>query len=72
MDEKITKLITKEIMEDYEIVRETGITNMFDYYRVMWAANKMNMGAFSKLTLEDYKVLLMNFNKLMKFYDIKQ
>jgi hypothetical protein len=71
MDEQILNQITKENMLDYEFIRESGLCNMFDYYSVMRVAinAKMNLGNF---TLDQYKLLLMNFNSLMKFYNIIQ
>jgi hypothetical protein len=67
----ITDQIIKENMLDYEFIRESSLCNMFDYYSVMRIAKKakMNLGNF---TLDQYKLLLMNFNSLMKHYNIIQ
>ncbi len=64
--------ITKETMEQYEKVRQSGACNMFDYYCVQGIANKLEMYALGALNKEDYKTLLMNFGKLMKKHDVKQ
>jgi hypothetical protein len=72
MDTNITKVLTKEVMQQYEFIRSTGLTNMFDYYNVMAIAKKLGCKELGNLTLENYKSLLMNFSKLMKEYDINQ
>jgi len=64
--------VSKETMRQYERIRRSGATNMFDYSNVIQIAKKLQFTALAKLTLGDYKVLLMNFGKLMKKYDIKQ
>lgn len=64
--------VTKEIMEDYELIRQSGVTNMFDFYMVIQIAKRLQMKELSKLTQKQYGNLLMNFGKLMEFYDIKQ
>jgi len=64
--------ITKEMMEQYEAIRQSGVTNMFDYFNVRTIAKKGKCKELASLSLEDYKILLFNFNKLMKKYDIKQ
>ena len=72
IDRSIIKTISKEIMEQYEIIRQSGATNMFDYYNVIRCAKILNLKKLAKVSLEDYKILLLNFQKLMKHYDIKQ
>jgi len=64
--------ITKRVMEEYEIIRQSGVTNMFDYYNVIRIAGKVGASELAKVTLQDYKYLLMNFGRLMKEYNIKQ
>lgn len=64
--------ITKEIMEQYELIRCSGVCNMLDYYCVIGTAIKMRCKKLSMLTREDYKDLLLNFCKYMKQFDIKQ
>lgn len=65
-------MISKKTMEQYEAVRKSGVTNMFDYYNVIEIAGKLKFDSLASLTREDYKELLMNFGKLMKKYSIKQ
>lgn len=64
--------VTKETMEQYETIRRLGVTNMFNYYNVINVAKKIGLKKISKLTLEQYKNILMNFGKYMKQFDIKQ
>ena len=66
------KNITKEIMEQYEAIRQSGACNMFDYFCVVDIADRTDMDELASLTREEYKQLLMNFNALMKKHDIKQ
>ena len=72
IDNSITKIISKEIMEQYEIIRQSGATNMFDYYNVVRCAKTLNLKELTRISLEDYKILVLNFQKLMKHYDIKR
>ena len=62
----------KETMMQYEIIRQSGKCNMFDYYCVTNQANKLELHKLASLTLEEYRDLLMNFSKYMKEFDIKQ
>lgn len=64
--------ITKEVMEQYELVRRSGATNMFDFGGVQNVARKLKFKQLLKLTRPEYVYILQNFNTLMKKYDIKQ
>ncbi|MBU0777760.1 DUF5049 domain-containing protein [Patescibacteria group bacterium] len=64
--------MTKEIMEQYEAIRKSGVTNMFDYYNVVKIADKLEFYSLASLIREEYGQLLMNFSSLMKKYDISQ
>ena len=66
------KNITKEVMEQYESVRRSGICNMFDYYCVMRAAMTSDYRELAALYVNDYMYLLSNFGSLMKLYGVKQ
>ena len=68
----VLSIITKDIMLDYEAIRKSGITNMFDYFTVVKFAKRLQMKELSQLTLAEYKVLLMNFGRLMQYYNIVQ
>lgn len=64
--------ISKEIVEQYEKVRQSGKTNMFDYYNVITIANSFGFYALATITRDDYIYLLQNFGKLMSLYNIQQ
>jgi hypothetical protein len=68
----VLSIITKDIMLDYEAIRKSGITNMFDYFTVVKFAKRLQMKELAQLTLAEYKLLLMNFGRLMQYYGIVQ
>ena len=68
----MTETITKEMMEQYEVIREMGPCNMFDYGCVADVAARMDFFELASLTRKEYRQLLMNFSELMKKYNIKQ
>ena len=80
-------LITRQVMQDYEKVRRSGRTNMFDLNGVISTAAFLHCGALFDLLAADlasqrvshtrtfnfvYAEILTNFGKYMKMYDIKQ
>ncbi len=64
--------ITKQVMEEYELIRQGGYTNMFDYYTVIEVARLLNYSALAALSREDYLVVIANFRYLMDKHNIKQ
>ena len=72
VDNRVAKIISKKMIEQYEKVRQTSIVNMYDYYGVIYAAKALELKELAKISLINYKTLLLNFQKLMKHYDIKQ
>lgn len=72
MDEIMEKRITEETMKEYEFIRSSGASNMFDYYEVIRIAGIVKASALAALSSEDYMYLLMNFGRLMKKFDVKQ
>lgn len=65
----------KKIIEQYEFIRQSGATNMFDYTTVKYIAKKLELTElydFIKDDMDCYKNVLRNFSKLMKKFDIKQ
>jgi hypothetical protein len=64
--------MTKEIMQQYEYIRQSGVTNMFDYNKVIHYADIMDFEELANVTYEEYKNILMNFSKYMKEFNIKQ
>ena len=65
-------VITKEVMEQYEIIRNVGVCNMFDYYCVTNTASDLEMHELGDLEKDEYIYILKNFTQLMKRYEIKQ
>ena len=59
-------------MEQYEAVRKSGATNMYDYPGVITIAHRMGLYNLASINREDYVKILQNFGKLMKKYNIKQ
>ena len=72
VDGLITRIISKEMMEQYEKIRQTNVVDMFNYPGVVRYASAADFKELAGISLEDYKILLLNFQKLMKYYDIKQ
>lgn len=72
VDSLVAKIITKKVMEQYEKIRQIGVTNMYNYYGVIYAAKALKFEELARISLKNYKILLLNFQKLMKHYDIKQ
>jgi len=66
------KIITKEIMNQYEIIRRTGACNMYDYGCVVGVADQFEMYELGSLERKEYVYILQNFSRLMKKYNIKQ
>lgn len=69
---EITKVITYDVMAQYEEIRRLGPCNMFDYNGVMEAAEMMDFYNLADLTKDEYVLILQNFNSLMKYYGIEQ
>lgn len=63
---------TKELVEQYEVVRESGATNMFDYRRVVEIADRADFYSLASLTRTEYYELLSRYSELIEKYDIKQ
>lgn len=72
VDVLMTKIISKKMMEQYERIRRAGAANVYNYYDVLDVARILKFKELAGISLEDYKILLLNFQKLMKHYDIKQ
>lgn len=72
VDSLIAKVISKKTMEQYERIRQTGLTNMYDHNGVIRTAMFLKCKELANITYSNYKILLLNFQKLMKHYDIKQ
>lgn len=72
VSDSVIKIIPRKMMEQYERIRQTGAVNMYNYYGVVDVAKILKLKELAGISLEDYKILLLNFQKLMKHYDVKQ
>lgn len=64
--------ITLEMLEDYEVIRRSGITNMFDYDNVIRVAKKVKIKTIAKLSCDEYMELVMNYGKKLQEFNVKQ
>jgi hypothetical protein len=64
--------ISKEVMEQYEVIRRSGVTNMFDIFAVKIVAKRVGLDELAKLSRADYIYLLQNFGTLMSGYGVQQ
>ena len=72
LDKEVLDIITEEVMQQYEVVRKSGICNMFDMTCVAEVCSALEFQDLLEIT-EDrkrYFTLLMNFSDLMKHYRI--
>ncbi len=67
-----TQDFSREVVEQYEKVRQSGLTNMFDYYNVVRVADDFEYYDLAGLTRQEYGQLLQNFSRLMSLYGISQ
>ena len=64
--------ITKQVMEQYEKVRKSGVSNMFDVTAVLNYAAFFGYEALANLSRKDYIDIISNFSHYMKKYGIEQ
>lgn len=64
--------VTEEVMIQYEAIRQLGPCNMFDFSGVISNCHRLGFRDLENLSLDDYKYILNNFSKLMKYYEIAQ
>ena len=65
----------EKIIQQYELIRQSGLTNMFNYTNVKYIAKKIEcteLYNFVQNSVHNYQTILRNFGKLMKKFDIKQ
>lgn len=68
------EVFTKEVMQQYETVRKSGVCNMFDMTCVAYACDMLEFQDLLEV-VEDrksYSTLLMNFSHLMRHHGITQ
>lgn len=77
---KLDDAIQKIIIQQYEDIRQSGLTNMFNFTNVVYIAKKMGFNELYDFIaagtqgqdMESYRSILCNFGKLMKKHNIKQ
>jgi len=72
MSEFRDKRISKEVMEQYEAIRRSGVTNMLDIFAVKTVAKRVGLDELAKVSREDYIYLLQHFGTLMSGYGVQQ
>ncbi len=70
--DQVTKIITREVMEQYEQLRQLGPCNMFDVYCVEGAAHELDFEELAEVYIDHYGLIWQNFGKLMRHYGIEQ
>lgn len=74
VNQKVLDAISVEMMEQYECVRQSGVTDMYDRMGVVQACVERRFVQLGLAVLDEYTyaLLLMNHGKLMKHYGITQ
>lgn len=72
MNSEIRTLITRKIVEQYEIIRRAGACNMANYRCVNGEAWLHHFDELADLTKEEYSILLENYGELMEHYQIEE
>ena len=62
--------MTKQLYQEYMAVQFSGLTNMFDYQRVMAIAAEQGATelTFEKVSRNDYGLILRNYDRAMELY----
>ena len=64
--------ITKDVMVEYEAVRQSGACNMLDFGCVQNVADQLGFYSLASLEKDGYFYILSNFGKLMSHFEIGQ
>lgn len=70
--EQVTKIITRDVMEQYEQVRVIGCCNMLSTECVCNIAERLEFNALMETYKEHFVLIWQNFSKLMAYYEIEQ
>ena len=70
--DEITAIITREVMMEYDTVRQLGPCNMCDVNCVANYAGLMDFDALAEVYIEHAPLIWQSFCKLMKHYGIEQ
>ena len=70
MLDQVLELISKEAMQQYEIVRKSGVCNMFDMTCIAEVCNSLDYQDLLEVAEDrkSYSTLLRNFSDLMQHY----
>ena len=70
LDQEVLELISKEAMQQYEIVRKSGVCNMFDMTCIAEVCSALEFQDLLEITEDrkSYSTLLRNFSDLMQHY----
>jgi len=70
MLDQVLELISKEAMQQYEIVRKSGVCNMFDMTCIAEVCSALEFQDLLEITEDrkSYSTLLRNFSDLMQHY----
>lgn len=60
--------ITKTLIDEYEVIRKSGRTNMFDFYQVIRLAEGYGMEELPRLEKADYPTLLSFYSQAMEIH----
>ncbi len=64
--------ITKRHMYQYEAVRRSGVSNMFDYPRVIGLAKVLGLQDLAAVTKKEYVDILSNYSTYMKKFGLER
>lgn len=72
MKANVTKVITKEAMQQYEKIRARGSYNMMDRSGVQAEADLYEYHALASLTKAEYLLILRHYSELMQHHGIER
>lgn len=64
-------IITKEIMQQYEVIRANGACNMLDRRCVQEVADLAGFHSLASLTKDEYVLILGHYDELMRHHSIQ-
>jgi len=66
-----TDIITKEIMQQYEMIRANGACNMLDRRCVQKVADLAGLYGLASLTKDEYILIWSNYSELMEHHGVR-
>ena len=64
--------LTKELIEQYEETRASGICNMYDFDCVIRTADEFGLDLLVDVTRKDYVLILKNYSRLIDEFEIER